>query len=64
MVLYEKARKTRSSSNESGGYLTINEALDALGPEVVERHKGVARRLNGFDSEIDYEAGSFEGCLW
>ena len=42
----------------------INEALDALGPEVVERHKGVARRLNGFDSEIDYEAGSFEGCLW
>jgi hypothetical protein len=60
VVLYEKAgRKTRTSSNESEGYLTINEALDALGGDVVKKHKeshDYYRRLNGFDDQIDYEA--------
>ena len=60
VVLYEKAgRKTRSSSNESEGYLTINEALDALGGEAVKKHKeshAFYRRLNGYDPGIDYEA--------
>jgi len=60
VVLYEKAgRRTRASSNESEGYLTINEALDALGPNAVQKHADSHawyRRLNGFDEEIDYTA--------
>ena len=60
VVLYEKAgRRTRASSNESEGYLTINEALDALGSNAVQKHADSHawyRRLNGFDEEIDYTA--------
>ena len=59
VVLYEKAGRKTRSNNESEGYLTINEALDAMGKEAVKKHKeshDFYRRLSGFDPEIDYEA--------
>ena len=68
VVLYEKAgRRTRASSNESEGYLTINEALDVLGPDVVEKHAASHawyRRLNGYDETINYAAEVAGGGAW
>ena len=68
VVLYEKAgRRTRASSNESEGYLTVNEALDVLGPDVVEKHAASHawyRRLNGYDETINYAAEVAGGGAW